>query len=386
MGTPIRIALIRQRYTPFGGAERFVENALNALQKEAHINLTLITRQWDGADNPNIKKIICDPFYIGRLWRDWSFARCACQTVKNNNFDLVQSHERVPCGDIYRAGDGVHRAWLRQRILIMPWWKQLTVMLSPYHRYILWQEKRMFERHSLKTIIVNSSQIKNEIEQYFPESTANRKIIYNAVDADRFYPASNNSDREQTRKELGIPQNSTVMLFIGSGFERKGLPLLLDIMQDMPPSLHLIAVGKDNKLGWFKKLAIQYGIADRVIFTGPQKNTAKFYRASDLFAFPTLYDPLPNTVLEAMASGLPVLVSDSCGAKELVQDGIEGFTQNALETDRWKRNILSIIKNSNKGNKIGENARKKAITLSPDKLTEILINLYREEINMDSLT
>ena len=176
------------------------------------------------------------------------------------------------------------------------------------------------------------------------------------------------------------------MLFIGSGFERKGLPLLLDIMQDMPPSLHLIAVGKDNKLGWFKKLAIQYGIADRVIFTGPQKNTAKFYRASDLFAFPTLYDPLPNTVLEAMASGLPVLVSDSCGAKELVQDGIEGFTQNALETDRWKRNILSIIKNSNKGNKIGENARKKAITLSPDKLTEILINLYREEINMDSLT
>ena len=56
MGTPIRIALIRQRYTPFGGAERFVENALNALQKEAHINLTLITRQWDGADNPNIKR------------------------------------------------------------------------------------------------------------------------------------------------------------------------------------------------------------------------------------------------------------------------------------------------------------------------------------------
>ena len=77
MEKTLRIAIIRQRYTPFGGAERFVENALNALQHERSIELTLITRKWKGADNPNIKKIICNPFYIGRLWRDWSFARTA---------------------------------------------------------------------------------------------------------------------------------------------------------------------------------------------------------------------------------------------------------------------------------------------------------------------
>jgi len=64
MEKTLRIAIIRQRYTPFGGAERFVENALNALQQERSIELTLITRKWKGADNPNIKKIICNPFYI----------------------------------------------------------------------------------------------------------------------------------------------------------------------------------------------------------------------------------------------------------------------------------------------------------------------------------
>ena len=385
MRSPIRIALIRQRYTPFGGAERFVESALNALQKEADIELTLITRKWDGADNPNVKKIICDPFYIGRLWRDWSFARCACRTVKSKDFDLVQSHERVPCGDIYRAGDGVHREWLQQRSRIMSWKKKLIIKLSPYHRYLLWQEKRMFEQQTLKTIIVNSSQTGKEIKQHFPRSTSKLKIIYNSVDTSKFNPELNSNAKKQVRQELGIPQDSTVILFIGSGFERKGVSLLLAVMKEMPTSFQLIIVGKDRKLNQFKELRKKYGLTDRVHFTGPQQETVPFYLASDIFAFPTLYDPLPNTVLEAMASGLPVLISDSCGAKELVQNGIEGFIQDALDVNGWKKNILSMIQDD-KSKKIGENARQKALSLSPDKLTTNLMNLYREEINLDSAT
>ena len=385
MRSPIRIALIRQRYTPFGGAERFVESALNALQKEADIELTLITRKWDGADNPNVKKIICDPFYIGRLWRDWSFARCACRTVKSKDFDLVQSHERVPCGDIYRAGDGVHREWLQQRSRIMSWKKKLIIKLSPYHRYLLWQEKRMFEQQTLKTIIVNSSQTGKEIKQHFPRSTSKLKIIYNSVDTSKFNPELNSNAKKQVRQELGIPQDSTVILFIGSGFERKGVYLLLTVLKEMPTSFQLIIVGKDRKLNHFKELSKKYGLTDRVHFTGPQQETVPFYLASDIFAFPTLYDPLPNTVLEAMASGLPVLISDSCGAKELVQNGIEGFIQDALDVNGWKKNILSMIQDD-KSKKIGENARQKALSLSPDKLTTNLMNLYREEINLDSAT
>lgn len=259
------------------------------------------------------------------------------------------------------------------------------IKLSPYHGYLLWQEKRMFEQQSLKTIIVNSSHTGKEIKQHFPRSTAKLRRIYNSVDANKFKPKLNNNNRVKIRKELGIPGESTVILFVGSGFERKGVSLLLTIMKEIPTSFHLIVVGKDRKLNHFKALSQKYGTADRVHFTGPQQETATFYLASDIFAFPTLYDPLPNTVLEAMASGLPILISDSCGAKELVQNGIEGFIQDALDTDMWKNNILSLLPYETR-KKMGENARKKALSLSSDKLTTNLINLYREEINLDSAT
>jgi len=109
--TSPRVALIRQRYAHDGGAERFVSRALDALKSHA-VQLTLVTREWHGAEGFEVLR--CDPFYLGRLWRDWSFACAACRAVKRGSFDLVQSHERIACCDFYGAGDGVHREWFMQ--------------------------------------------------------------------------------------------------------------------------------------------------------------------------------------------------------------------------------------------------------------------------------
>src|ERR1700726_3367639 len=111
----MRLAIIRQRYTPYGGAERFVEGALEALL-ERGIAISLYTRQWPQTRLQLIEPVICNPFYIGRLWRDWSFARTVCSEVTRKAPDLVQSHERLLCCDVYRAGDGVHRVWLDERL------------------------------------------------------------------------------------------------------------------------------------------------------------------------------------------------------------------------------------------------------------------------------
>ena len=92
----MRIAIIRQRYTPFGGAERFVEGALEALL-ERGIAISLYTRQWPQTRLQLIEPVICDPFHIGRLWRDWSFARAVCRAIAARPPDLVQSHERLLC-------------------------------------------------------------------------------------------------------------------------------------------------------------------------------------------------------------------------------------------------------------------------------------------------
>ncbi len=379
MDNAVRIALIRQRYTPFGGAERFVENALNTLQRESDIEFTLITRKWDGADNPNIKKIICNPFYIGRLWRDWSFARCACRTVQQNNFDLVQSHERVPCGDIYRAGDGVHRQWLHRRALVNPRWRTLWTKLSPYHRYLLWQEYRTFSHPKIHTIITNSRLIRDEIKHWFPKARTEIRVIHNSVDSEKFNPRLREKYRDKMRKQLSISDTTPLLLFVGSGFERKGVPLLLQTLPKLN-NVHLAIIGKDNNIKQYQQQTKELTISHRVHFIGPQQDVRPWYGAADAFAFPTLYDPLPNTVLEAMACGLPVAVSDRCGAVDLVTDGKQGVILNSLDTSSWA-DALTRILNPTKRIKMGEEARKTAEALTPESMSTKLISLYQRIIS-----
>ena len=107
----MHVALVRQRYSAHGGAERFIERALGALSEQG-VAVTVLAREWTGDPGRVIR---CDPFHIGRLWRDWSFARAVCREIARRPFDFVQSHERIACCDIYRAGDGVHAQWLHNR-------------------------------------------------------------------------------------------------------------------------------------------------------------------------------------------------------------------------------------------------------------------------------
>ena len=94
----MKLALIRQRYNPHGGAERFVSRALETLSENNELKITLLTRKWKNAasNNKNNYQIeICNPFYLGNVWRDWSFARAIQTQLATQSFDLIQSHERI---------------------------------------------------------------------------------------------------------------------------------------------------------------------------------------------------------------------------------------------------------------------------------------------------
>jgi UDP-glucose:(heptosyl)LPS alpha-1,3-glucosyltransferase len=92
----VKLALVRQKYTPFGGAERFVERALGALRDQG-TDVTIIARSWQGEPGPGFLR--CNPFYLGRTWRDAGFARAVQAIIGAGRFDLVQSHEigRASC-------------------------------------------------------------------------------------------------------------------------------------------------------------------------------------------------------------------------------------------------------------------------------------------------
>jgi UDP-glucose:(heptosyl)LPS alpha-1,3-glucosyltransferase len=337
MKTP-KVAFVRQRYAQDGGAERFVSRTLEALRSR-NVSLTLVTREWRGGEGFDV--LTCNPFYLGRLWRDWSFARAVCRKLGKRSFDLVQSHERIACCDIYRAGDGVHREWLKQLARVRGPFGRLGIVLNPYHRYLVRAEKRMFTSPRLRAVICNSQMVRGEISRHFGVPDEKLHVIYSGIDTSAYHPDLK-KHRAEIRARYAIPESATLFLFVGSGFERKGVAALLEAMAQLPDNVCLLVVGRDKKMSSYENKARGLGCDGRVRFAGSQSDAKPFYGAADAFVLPSLYDPFPNVILEAMACGLPVITSTKSGGAELLREGVNGFTCDALDVPGLIRQMRMI--------------------------------------------
>lgn len=336
----IQLALVRQRHTDFGGAERFVSRTMEALATR-DVGLTLVAREW--ARSPHYRSLTCDPFYVGSLWRDWGFARCACRALEQEHFDLVQSHERIACCDVYRAGDGVHREWLAQRGRILGPLRRAALALNPYHRYVLGAEKKLFQSPRLRAVICISRMVMEEIRFHYGVPERKLHVVYNGVDTSEFHPAVAATYREALRKSLGIAPTAPLFLFVGSGFQRKGVAVLLQAMTMLPVEACLVVVGKDKQARLFARKADQLGLGHRVRFVGGQKDVRPYYGAADALVFPTLYEPFGNVALEAMACALPVVTSTKSGAAEMVVEGENGFVRDALDVTGFAEAMRRLL-------------------------------------------
>lgn len=367
-----RLAIVRQKYRPDGGAERFVSRALEALS--AHdMELNVITRQWQGERQENWHIHICDPLKLSRISREKGFADAARKLWQRENFDIVQSHERIAGCDIYRAGDGVHRRWLLQRARILPAWRRKWLFLDRYHRYVMQAERAMYQAPELKAVICNAEMVKQEIIEDFSIPANKIHVIYNAIDSSRFVPASEDL-RVKLRNEMAIPQNAVALVFVGSGFERKGLAGAIQAIAGT--DRYLIVVGQDKAEKQYQALAQSLGCLNRVRFMGMQKNTLPFYQVADGLLLPTLYDPFPNVILEAMACGLPVITSLTCGGAEFITTGQNGYVCDALNISQLSAAVMAIPSRL-ADEKMGVYARERARDATPEKLSQQLISLYQ---------
>ena len=373
----MRLAIIRQRYTPYGGAERFVEGALEALL-ERGVAISLYTRQWPNTRLQLIEPVLCNPFYIGRLWRDWSFARAVCGAVATKAPELVQSYERLLCCDVYRAGDGVHRVWLDEWLRDASAFKRWRVESNFYHRYILDIERRLFASPWLRAVICNSKMVRDEIHERFGLSLEKLPVIYNAVDSDVFSPELK-QHRAAVRQKLGVPDTATVFLLVGSGYACKGVATAIQALTRLPGDTYLFVVGRDKSTRPYKRLARHLGIARRVVLLGAQDDPRPFYGAADAFVLPTLYDPCPNAALEAMACGLPVVTSTKCGVAELVTENDAGLVCAARDVDALARHMMTLT-DAEARRLLGARAREAVLPMTPASMTLQLVLLYRDLI------
>jgi len=368
----MKLALVRQKYNPYGGAERFVERALTALEGQ---QVTLVCREWSGPlQHP---MLVCRPFHVGRLWRDWSFARCVQRTLARESFDLVQSHERIPGCAIYRAGDGVHATWLELRGRTQTPLARLATRLNPWHRYTLGAEARMFRHAKLMAVICNSRMVRDDIAARFGVPDGKLHVIYNGIDLDMFHPRLREQHRGRLRGELGIADTVPLFVYVGSGYERKGVPQLLEAFARMQNrSAQLLLIGRDRRQRDMEARAVRLGLGQRVHFLGGQQDVRPFYGAADAAVLPTLYDPFPNVALEALACGLPLLTSTTCGARELIRQDENGYVCDALDLQRLA-GLLDRLAASGRAAAMRRAARASASELSLEQMAGKLVGLYR---------
>ncbi|MGZ5033217.1 MAG: glycosyltransferase family 4 protein [Usitatibacter sp.] len=365
-----RIALIRGRYDPSGGAERFLQNAIRALREQG-ASLTIITRRWPDDDGT---AIILDPFHIGSLWRDWGFANAVCAELARRRFDLVQSHERIACCDVYRAGDGVHAEWLAARSRVQDPLARLATALNPYHRYVLAAERALFTNPRLRAVICNSAMVREEIAARFRTPSDKLVVIRNAVDCTVYHPGLRGQMRAAVRQQLKVPQDADVALHVGSGFERKGVSGFLDALARAHSKPWGIVVGKDKHAPRYIAQAHRLGLAERVRFVGSVSDVRPYYAAADSFVLATHYDPQPNAALEAMACGLPVVTTPKCGVAELLREGESGFVRDALDGAGIAEALGRLDPST--AARLGANAREAVAPFTPGAMAAEYLALY----------
>jgi UDP-glucose:(heptosyl)LPS alpha-1,3-glucosyltransferase len=369
----MQLVLIRQRYTPYGGAERFVERALDALAARG-VTIRLLTRKWPPGTDARVQPVIVNPGYLGRTMRDRGFARAVCAKLEAMPEALVQSHERIACCDIYRAGDGVHAVWVAERVRDAPGWQRSAIAASPYHRYMLAAERELYSSPRLQRVICISRMVQTEIHERFGLPRERLPVIYNAIDPAMFNPGLR-MHRDALRASHAIAGDAVVFLLVGSAYARKGVGRAIEALAEVPAPAHLLVVGRDRDVPRYRRLARHCGVGARVTFAGAQRDPRPFYGAADAFVLPTLYDALSNAVLEALACGLPVITSDRCGAAELVAAHAAGTVCAARDIGAIATGMQRMLSPEARA-RAGAGALEAMRPLTPTAMSLRLIELY----------
>ncbi len=315
----MKIAMLRQRVGGPGGAETTVQHLARGLAAAGHqvaVYGSDTAETARAALGPEVGYVPV-PVWPGKTGRLLSYALGARRLLEKAGPQVIFSLERTLSPQVYRAGDGCHREWLRLRTPFLSPAARTFQTLSLFHRVMLALEERLFTDSGLRRVIANSQQVQEEIIRHYGLDPQRLALIYNSIDHRRFRPLEE-PQRTALRAALGAPAGP-IVLFAGSGFGRKGLTYLLEAFGGLrQKDAVLWVVGKGEPASYARQ-ARRLGAAASVKFWGPQADLAPFYQAATVLALPTIYDPCSNVVLEALGSGLPVITTAANGAAEFLR-------------------------------------------------------------------
>jgi len=304
----LTICFARRGYSGSGGAEAYLKRLAEGVSDRGYSTRLFTTDDWP-ADDPSFGSIV-------RLntKSPLAFANELEKLRENAKDDILVSLERVCRCDIYRAGDGVHQAWLNRREKFELPWRTAFRRFNRKHRDLLRLEESLLHERRAERVIANSRMVRDEIVDLYSYRPDMIDIVPNGIPLEQF--RFDPDLRAKARLELGLSPEQIALAFAGSGWERKGLRFAIEAVEACEnPNLRLLVAGRGQD-AQFR--------SENVRFLGELPDLRPLYAAADVFILPTIYDPFSNACLEALACGLPVITTRANGFSEIMEDRIHG--------------------------------------------------------------
>ncbi len=312
----LTIGIVRRGFSSSGGAESYLKRLAAGIAEAGHPVSLFTSAEWPAEEwnfGPVVRLGATDA--IG-------FAD-ELEKVSRANCDLLLSLERVWRCDVYRAGDGVHRAWLERRGQVAGPLQKLSRLLNRKHSATLALEEALFAKAGARHVIANSRMVKEEIVRIYGYPEDRIDVVYNGLPLETM--RRDEVDRAKAREAYGLSPDDVAVLFAGSGWERKGLGFAIDAVERQNPKMKFLVAGR----GEARKVSSARGQ-----FLGVVREMPSLYHAADIFLLPTIYDPFSNACLEALAAGRPVITTRANGFSEIMENGRHGtIVEDARDID-----------------------------------------------------
>lgn len=383
----MRIAFCIENFiTSRGGAEQYVHDLSRRLAEDGHqVHIFTMTSRESGRDNPQIHILDCVP--RPRFLKTLCFAARSRKAVRDRGFDIVHSFGRTWGMDIFQPLGGSQMAGLvgNIRSIDNPVSRGLKIMTYIFSlRKLAYFYVERVQMREAKIVIAISAMVKDHLLRYTRLAEEKVRIVRNGVDLHRFHPRNREKYRKETREKLGLTEDEVMVIFVAHNFRLKGLKTLIRVLAELkrsqPGHPFRIAVLGGGKERQFVCRARKLGVEDKLIFIGADKETPRFYAAADISVHPSYYDPSALVVLEAMASGLPVITTAYCGTSEIIREGREGYvvpnpSDIPLLTDRIRR-----IEDPQLRRRMGEAGRRRAEEFPYSRNMREILDIYDEYI------
>lgn len=322
---PMKLAFIAKRYDRVGGTEKDLFEVTRLLAGYGH-EIHVYACELEIAAAPGVQLHPIPYLVPGRLGRLRALARRGPELAERGGHDLTISYARTVRSDIIRCGGGTHRNFLDQMGAADSRFKRFLRGCDPYHRAMLKVERKQFQPGAYRRIIAISRVVRDDLMRVHGVPEEAIEIIPDGIDVESFQVPPGNPKRAEIRKKLGISDAAPVVLFVGNAFKRKGLETLLAASPQLKSAgVHVLVVGRDPAMNAYIERIHQTGLNGVVHFIGVRQDPRPFFALADVFVLPSFNEAFGNVVLEALASGLPVVVSRRAGAAEILQSRMSGL-------------------------------------------------------------